>query len=149
VADRRFPDVTCPCGSGRKFADCCSSRRFGDPASSGLGSLLDFHRREFVRRKRREPGPDDLVFFDVPEPPEPPSARERIRDRIRFSALWVLWVCIMVPGVPLASPLYFKYRGTHEAEVFWWVAFILGTWTLAIAVVAFAVWGLWFLLTRP
>jgi hypothetical protein len=149
VAERRFPDVTCPCGSGRKFADCCSGRRFGDPGSGDLGTLLDHHRREFVRRKGREPGPDDLVFFDVPEPPEPPSTWERIGNQVKFSALRVLWVCIMIPGVPLASPLYFRHRGTPKEEVFWWAAFILGTWTLAIAAAVLAIWGLWFLFTRP
>ncbi|MGH7174378.1 MAG: SEC-C metal-binding domain-containing protein [Gemmataceae bacterium] len=152
MSQRIFPDVTCPCGSGRKFANCCSGRCFGDEASDDLGTLLDYQRRAFVRKNGREPQLDDLVFFDVPEPPQPPqppSTWERISNRIKIIAIWILCICILFPGVLLASPLYFRHRGTHKEEVFWWAAFIFGAWALAIAFAVFVVWGLWFLFTRP
>jgi hypothetical protein len=149
MAERKLPDVTCPCGSGRKFAQCCSGKRFGDGASDDLGILLDFQRRDFVRKNGREPGRDDLVFLDVAEPPKPPSIWERISSGIKFLSAWIVWIFLMIPGVPLASPLYFRHRGTHKEEVFWWAAFIFGAWAWAVAFTVFAVWGLWFLFTGP
>ena len=142
MSQRKVPDVICVCGSGRKFADCCLSRRFGDEGSDQLGVLLEDQRRKFVKKHGREPGPADLVFFNVPEPPEPPSTWQRIGKGIGFFLAWFVWICVMVPGVPLACPLYLRLRGTHNEEAFWWAAFICGAWTLALAFCVFVVWGL-------
>jgi hypothetical protein len=148
MVGRKFPDVTCPCGSGRKFAVCCSSRQFGDNGGDALGAVLTYQRREFFNKNGREPRANDLVFFDVPEPPAPPTIWERIRAKVIFCLAWLLWMVVMVPGMALTWPLYFKHRGKREEEIFWWAAYICGTLILVVAFLVFVIWGLWLLFSR-
>ena len=68
----------CPCGSGKKYKDCCLRKDFdwledaegnvfrSQPISDEMMKLLDEQRQSFVEKHGREPGPNDLVFPDLP-----------------------------------------------------------------------------------
>ena len=70
----------CPCGSGRKYKQCCWGRGFTwtvdaqghltreVPLAADLLAALEQQRQRFVQHHEREPGPDDLLFFDAPPP---------------------------------------------------------------------------------
>lgn len=71
-------NAPCPCGSGKKYKQCCIRKDFewvedddGDifkamPISDELADVLDEQRQSFIAKHGREPGPDDLVFPDMP-----------------------------------------------------------------------------------
>lgn len=79
MAHRRLSrNAPCPCGSGKKYKHCCF-RKDCDwledddgnifksvPLSDEMTELLDEQRHAFVKQHGREPGPDDLVFSDMP-----------------------------------------------------------------------------------
>jgi hypothetical protein len=67
----------CPCGSGKKYKHCCYHKGFdwveeegqvyrSVPLSGEAAAILNEQHRKFVERFGREPGPDDLIFFDAP-----------------------------------------------------------------------------------
>ena len=70
----------CPCGSGNKFKRCCIDKDFewlededgtvfkSLPMSDEMLEILGNQRQAFIDRNGREPGPDDLVFPDLPHP---------------------------------------------------------------------------------
>jgi hypothetical protein len=71
-------NAPCPCGSGRKYKHCCWGKGFdwvGDeqgpvgrevPLSTETLALLEAQRQRFQQQLGRDPGPDDLLFFDAP-----------------------------------------------------------------------------------
>ena len=70
----------CPCGSGKKYKHCCLHKDFewfedddgnmfkSMPLSDDMSDLLTELRQAFVAEHGREPGPDDLVFPNMPHP---------------------------------------------------------------------------------
>ena len=79
VARRKFPrNSACPCGSGKKYKNCCYGNDFDwmvddegsvsltFPISDERGEVLEEARQDFILKMGREPGPDDLVFPDMP-----------------------------------------------------------------------------------
>lgn len=73
-------NAPCPCGSGKKYKHCCYSKGFdyekddegtifkSIPLSEETVDLLDEQRQESIKKYKREPGPNDPVFFDMPHP---------------------------------------------------------------------------------
>src|SRR5262245_17314517 len=73
-------DARCPCGSGKKYQACCWEKGFewqeddqgnvykSTPMSAEVKEVLEQLRRAFVARHGRGPGPDDLLFPDMPHP---------------------------------------------------------------------------------
>jgi hypothetical protein len=73
-------NAQCPCGSGRKYKHCCWDKGFewvedeaglvyrSTPMSSEVKETLEQLRQAFVAKHGREPGPDDLLFPDLPHP---------------------------------------------------------------------------------
>src|SRR5262245_58908998 len=73
-------NARCPCGSGKKSQACCWEKGFewqeddqgnvykSTPMSAEVKEVLEQLRRAFVARQGREPGPDDLLFPDLPHP---------------------------------------------------------------------------------
>jgi hypothetical protein len=71
-------NAPCPCGSGKKYKHCCFRKDFdwvedddGNhfkslPISSEMMKLLEEQRQLFVEEHGRQPGPNDLVFPDLP-----------------------------------------------------------------------------------
>jgi hypothetical protein len=71
-------NAPCPCGSGKKYKNCCYSKGFdwvqdeagtvskSIPLPDEAADILEQQRRKFVERFGREPGPGDPVFFDAP-----------------------------------------------------------------------------------
>ncbi|HKI34907.1 MAG TPA: SEC-C domain-containing protein [Gemmataceae bacterium] len=71
-------NAACPCGSGRKYKHCCWGKAFDwvedeqggpfreVPLSAEARALLEAQRQRFRQRFGRDPGPDDLLFFDAP-----------------------------------------------------------------------------------
>jgi hypothetical protein len=79
MARRRISrNAPCPCGSGKKYKQCCYGKGFEwqedeegrvtrpVPLSGKLAAMLEEQRREFIEKYRREPAPDDPIFFDMP-----------------------------------------------------------------------------------
>jgi len=72
------PKAICPCGSGKKYKKCCWHKSFewvqdddgtirkAVPIPDELKELLEEQREAFIAEHRREPGPDDLLFPDLP-----------------------------------------------------------------------------------
>jgi hypothetical protein len=75
---RLAPNAPCPCGSGKKYKDCCFNKGFewlvdedGNvfkslPLSGEMKEMLEQQTQRFVAEHGREPGPDDKLFFDAP-----------------------------------------------------------------------------------
>ena len=73
-------NAPCPCGSGRKYGACCWDKGFewvedeagavfrSMPTTPEVREALEQLRQAFVARYGREPGPDDLLFPDLPHP---------------------------------------------------------------------------------
>jgi len=71
-------NVVCPCGSGKKYKHCCFRKDFdwiedddGNrfkslPISGEMMKLLEEQRQSFVEEHGRQPGPNELVFPDLP-----------------------------------------------------------------------------------
>ena len=72
------PQAICPCGSGKKYKNCCWNKQFewvkdddgaiqkAIPIPDELEELLEEQHRAFFAEHGREPGPDDLLFPDLP-----------------------------------------------------------------------------------
>ncbi len=70
-------NAPCPCGSGRKYKHCCIDKGFDwverengsigrqIPLDDDLEKMLSQQRQRFVEEHGREPGPEDLLFFDT------------------------------------------------------------------------------------
>ena len=73
-------NAPCPCGSGKKYKKCCWHKKFewvqdddgtirkAIPIPDELKELLEEQREAFIAEHGREPGPDDLLFPDLPHP---------------------------------------------------------------------------------
>ena len=73
-------NAPCPCGSGKKYKHCCWGKGFewvedeagtvykSMPMTPEVREALEGLRQEFVARHGREPGPNDLLFPDLPHP---------------------------------------------------------------------------------
>ncbi len=73
-------NAPCPCGSGKKYKQCCYGKGFhyeeddsgaifkSVPLSQEMVDLLEQQRQKFIDKFGREPGPNDLLFFDMPHP---------------------------------------------------------------------------------
>ena len=73
-------NAPCPCGSGKKYKQCCWGKGFeweqdeggnlyrSTPISPEVAAILQGQRQKFLDRYGREPGPNDPVFFDLPHP---------------------------------------------------------------------------------
>jgi hypothetical protein len=73
-------NAPCPCGSGKKYQHCCWDKGFewvededgslynSMPMSPDVKQALEHLHQEFIAQHGREPGPDDLVFPDMPHP---------------------------------------------------------------------------------
>ena len=71
-------NAPCPCGSGKKYKHCCWGKGFDwvedeqgrivreVPLPAGTAALVEEQRQKFRRHFGREPGPEDLLFFDAP-----------------------------------------------------------------------------------
>ena len=71
-------NAPCPCGSGKKYKQCCIRKDFdwledddgniykSIPISDEMKDVLDHQHQAFVDEHGREPGPDDLVFPNMP-----------------------------------------------------------------------------------
>ena len=78
MAKKIGPNKPCPCGSGRKYKNCCRDKGFewveddaGEiarrlPIDPMLKELLDIQLEKFREQFGRDPGPDDKIFFDAP-----------------------------------------------------------------------------------
>lgn len=79
MARQHLPrNAPCPCGSAKKYKTCCAKKGFewlvdedGNvskslPLSDEMGEIVEQQRQRFVEQFGREPGPEDLVFFDAP-----------------------------------------------------------------------------------
>ena len=79
MAPKRLPrNAPCPCGSGKKYKNCCSTKGFewlvdeagnvfkSIPMSDEVSEIVEHQRQRFVEKYGRAPGPDDHVFFDAP-----------------------------------------------------------------------------------
>jgi len=72
------PDALCPCGSDKKYGDCCHGKDFewlvddegnivkSIPVSEELAEVIEEQRQKFIEQHGREPGPDDNLFSDMP-----------------------------------------------------------------------------------
>ena len=70
----------CPCGTGRKYKQCCIDRGFtwmrdqnGEiirqlPMTDELRDVIQEQTQRFREKFGRDPGPEDKLFFDAPEP---------------------------------------------------------------------------------
>ena len=75
---RMSRNAPCPCGSGKKYKQCCYHKGFqwqedekgsvfkSMPMSSEMADILEGQRQKFLDKYGREPGPGDRVFFDMP-----------------------------------------------------------------------------------
>ena len=73
-------NAPCPCGSGKTYESCCYVKAVewvededgtvykSMPMSPDVQEALERLRQAFVARHGREPGPDDLLFPDLPHP---------------------------------------------------------------------------------
>jgi hypothetical protein len=71
-------NAPCPCGSGKKFKHCCYGKGFeyledeegsifkSIPMSDEMEEILEEQKQKFIEKYRREPGPQDRLFFDMP-----------------------------------------------------------------------------------
>ncbi|WP_054697690.1 SEC-C metal-binding domain-containing protein [Syntrophomonas palmitatica] len=75
---KKYPrNALCPCGSGKKYKHCCIDKEFewvernGEickriPLPNNVTNILKKQYQKHIDTFGREPGPDDLVFFNVP-----------------------------------------------------------------------------------
>ena len=68
----------CPCGSGKKYGDCCYDMGFeyltdedgnifkSIPMSGELTEVIEEQKRKFQKEQGRDFGPNDKLFFDAP-----------------------------------------------------------------------------------
>jgi hypothetical protein len=68
----------CPCGSGKTYKACCYNKGFewqeddqggvykSVPMTDEVADVVRQQREKFIAKYGREPGPDDLLFFDAP-----------------------------------------------------------------------------------
>ena len=73
-------NAPCPCGSGREYGACCRDKGFEwvedeagavyrtTPMTPEVREALEQRRQAFLAKHGREPGPDDLLFPDLPHP---------------------------------------------------------------------------------
>jgi len=73
-------NAPCPCGSGKKYKQCCLRKDFewvedddgsifkAMPISDEMADVLQQQRQAFIAEHGREPGPDDLLFPNMPHP---------------------------------------------------------------------------------
>jgi hypothetical protein len=73
-------NAPCPCGSGKKYEACCWDKGFewvededgtvykSMPMSPEMLEVLEQLRQTFIAKHGREPGPDDMLFPDMPHP---------------------------------------------------------------------------------
>ena len=79
MAHKRVPrNAPCPCGSGKKYKQCCAKKDFeylvdeegqvfkSVPLREDVAQAIDEQKRRFAEKFGREWGPDDKVFFDAP-----------------------------------------------------------------------------------
>jgi hypothetical protein len=79
MTHKRLPrNAPCPCGSGKKYKQCCWKKGFeylvdedgnafkSIPMSDELAQIVAEQRQRFVEQFGREPSPEDHVFFDAP-----------------------------------------------------------------------------------
>ena len=79
MPSKKFPRTApCPCGSGKKYRDCCCDKGFeylvdedgtilkSFPVSDGLAEIIEEQKRKFQKEHGREIGPNDKLFFDAP-----------------------------------------------------------------------------------
>jgi SEC-C motif len=71
-------NAPCPCGSGKKYKHCCYGKGFewvGDedgavaksiPMTEEMTEVFHQIRQAFIDKHGREPGPDELLFTDLP-----------------------------------------------------------------------------------
>jgi hypothetical protein len=71
-------NAPCPCGSGKKYKHCCWGKGFDwvedeqgqayreVPLSAEARTLVEDRREKFRQHFGRDPGPDDLLFFEAP-----------------------------------------------------------------------------------
>ena len=71
-------NAPCPCGSGKKYKNCCLKKGIGYAKDEGGGTeklvpineelrvILADQRKRFIEKFGREPGPGDRVLFDMP-----------------------------------------------------------------------------------
>ena len=71
-------DALCPCGSEKKYGDCCHGKDFewlvddegniykSIPVSDELAAVIEDQRQKFIEQHGREPDPGDKLFFDMP-----------------------------------------------------------------------------------
>jgi hypothetical protein len=73
-------NAPCPCGSGKKYKNCCYSKGFdwvqdedgtvgkSIPMTEEVTEVLRRLRQAFIDKHGREPEPDELLFSDLPHP---------------------------------------------------------------------------------
>ena len=73
-------NAPCPCGSGKKYRNCCYGKGFewvededgavgkSIPMTEELNEVLQQLRQAFIDENGREPEPDELLFPDMPHP---------------------------------------------------------------------------------
>src|SRR5262245_10238200 len=78
-------NAPCPCGSGNRYEACCWDKGFervedeaatevrSTPMTPEVREALEQLRQAFIAKDGREPGPDDLLFPDMPPPRTPGS----------------------------------------------------------------------------
>ena len=77
---RLSANALCPCGSSKNYGFCCWDKGFewlededgkiykSTPISPEVKEMLEQLRQAFIAKYGREPGPDDLLFPDMPHP---------------------------------------------------------------------------------
>lgn len=79
MTQKKLPrEAPCPCGSGRKYGDCCYDKGFeyltdeagnifkSIPMSDELTDFIEKQKWKFQKQQGRNFGPNDKMFFDAP-----------------------------------------------------------------------------------
>jgi hypothetical protein len=73
-------NAPCPCGSGKKYKNCCYGKGFewvededgalgkSIPMTEEMTEVFERLRQAFIDKHGREPEPDELLFTDLPHP---------------------------------------------------------------------------------
>jgi hypothetical protein len=76
--ERISRNATCPCGSGKKYKNCCYGKGFewvededgnigkSIPTTEEVKEVIQQVRQAFIDKHGREPEPDELLFTDLP-----------------------------------------------------------------------------------